>query len=113
VRTISEIHIGWSSIERYLSVTQNTEVGCQALGRSQAINVNDFIMPKSKGASFFRFDRTHGKGAFHRLRSMLDDPGFAYQHIGTKFGLPSIRLDAQVCNWSRITPPMKRSASKR
>jgi hypothetical protein len=34
-----------------------------------------------------RFDCTHGKGAFVRLRSMLEDPGFAYQHIGNKFGL--------------------------
>jgi hypothetical protein len=34
-----------------------------------------------------RFDRRYGKGAFARLRSMLEDPGFAYQHIGNKFGL--------------------------
>jgi hypothetical protein len=34
-----------------------------------------------------RFDRFHGKGAFARLRSMLDDPSLAYQHIGDKFGL--------------------------
>ncbi len=34
-----------------------------------------------------RFDRIHGKGAFARLRSMLDDPAFAYQEIGDKFGL--------------------------
>jgi hypothetical protein len=34
-----------------------------------------------------RFDRRHGKGAFLRLRSMLDDPQFAYQHIANKFGL--------------------------
>jgi hypothetical protein len=33
------------------------------------------------------FDRRYGKGAFARLRSMLEDPGFAYQHIGNKFGL--------------------------
>ena len=33
------------------------------------------------------FDRTHGKGAFRRLRSMLDDPGFVYQQIGSRFGL--------------------------
>jgi hypothetical protein len=32
-----------------------------------------------------RFDRFHGKGAFARLRSMLDDPQFAYQHIGSEF----------------------------
>jgi hypothetical protein len=34
-----------------------------------------------------RFDRFHGKGAFDRLRSMLDDPACAYQEIGNKFGL--------------------------
>src|SRR5881628_1565118 len=34
-----------------------------------------------------RFDRLHGKGAFARLRSMLDNPQFAYQHIANKFGL--------------------------
>jgi hypothetical protein len=33
------------------------------------------------------FDRRYGKRAFARLRSMLEDPGFAYQHIGNKFGL--------------------------
>ena len=33
------------------------------------------------------FDRRYGEGAFARLRSMLGDPGFAYQHIGNKFGL--------------------------
>jgi hypothetical protein len=33
------------------------------------------------------FDRRYGKEAFARLRSMLGDPGFAYQHIGNKFGL--------------------------
>jgi len=34
-----------------------------------------------------RFDRTHGKGAFVRLRSMLADPAFLYQHIGSEFGV--------------------------
>ena len=34
-----------------------------------------------------RFDRFHGKGAFARLRSMLADPKFAYQQIGSKFGV--------------------------
>jgi hypothetical protein len=34
-----------------------------------------------------RFDHFHGKGAFVRLRSMLNDPRFAYQHIANKFGL--------------------------
>jgi hypothetical protein len=34
-----------------------------------------------------RFDRSHGKGAFARLRSMLADPRFAYQHIANKFGV--------------------------
>ena len=33
-----------------------------------------------------RFDHFHGKGAFVRLRSMLNDPRFAYQHISNKFG---------------------------
>src|SRR6266542_677124 len=34
-----------------------------------------------------RFDHFHGKGAFARLRSMLADPRFAYQHIANKFGV--------------------------
>jgi len=34
-----------------------------------------------------RFDRIHGKGTFARLRSMLDDSRFAYQHIRSKFGV--------------------------
>ena len=34
-----------------------------------------------------RFDHFHGKGAFVRLRSMLNDPRFAYQHIANKFGV--------------------------
>src|SRR5437762_3555538 len=38
------------------------------------------------------FDRFHGKGAFHRLRLMLDDAGFAYQQIGSKFGLTRQRI---------------------
>ncbi len=38
------------------------------------------------------FDRTHGKGAFRRLRSMLDDPGFVYQQIGSRFGLTRQRI---------------------
>ncbi len=33
-----------------------------------------------------RFDHFHGKGAFVRLRSMLNDSRFAYQHIANKFG---------------------------
>jgi hypothetical protein len=33
------------------------------------------------------FDRRYGKGAFARLRSMLDNPEFAYQEIANKFGL--------------------------
>jgi hypothetical protein len=33
------------------------------------------------------FDRRYGKGAFDRLRSMLDDPQFAYQDIANKFGV--------------------------
>jgi hypothetical protein len=33
------------------------------------------------------FDRRYGMGASGRLRSMLDDPQFAYQHIANKFGL--------------------------
>jgi hypothetical protein len=34
-----------------------------------------------------RFGRFHGKGAFARLRSMLDDPQCAYQRIASKFGV--------------------------
>jgi hypothetical protein len=33
-----------------------------------------------------RFDRRRGKGAFARLRSMLNDSQFAYQQIANKFG---------------------------
>jgi hypothetical protein len=33
-----------------------------------------------------RFGPFHGKGAFVRLRSMHNDPWFAYQHIANKFG---------------------------
>jgi hypothetical protein len=34
------------------------------------------------------FDRRYGRGAFDdRLRLMLDDPRFAYQHIANKFGV--------------------------
>ena len=33
------------------------------------------------------FDRRYGMGASAQLRSMLDDPEFAYQHIANKFGL--------------------------
>jgi hypothetical protein len=33
-----------------------------------------------------RFDRHHGKGAFARLRLMLNDSRFAYQQIANKFG---------------------------
>ena len=32
-------------------------------------------------------DRTHGKEAFGRLRSMLADPAFVYQHIVSEFGV--------------------------
>jgi len=34
-----------------------------------------------------RFDGIHGKGAFVRLCTMLDDPEFAYQEIANKFRL--------------------------
>src|SRR6266542_3390091 len=34
-----------------------------------------------------RFDRFRGKGAFGRLRSMLNDPRFAYQEIANRFGV--------------------------
>jgi hypothetical protein len=44
-----------------------------------------------------RFDRTHGKGAFARLSSMLDDPQFAYQEIANKLGL-SKQYIAQLAN---------------
>jgi hypothetical protein len=33
------------------------------------------------------FNRRYGKRAFARLRSMLEDPSVAYQHIANKFGL--------------------------
>jgi len=33
------------------------------------------------------FDRRYGKGAFARLRSTLEDPQFAFEHIANKFGL--------------------------
>ena len=33
------------------------------------------------------FERRYGMGASARLRSMLDDPQFAYQHIANEFGL--------------------------
>lgn len=38
------------------------------------------------------FDDIHGNGAFDRLRSMLDDPRLAYEHIGRKFGLTRQRI---------------------
>ena len=44
-----------------------------------------------------RFDRRYGKGASARLRSMLEDPGFAYQHIANKFGLTRQHI-AQLAN---------------
>ena len=44
-----------------------------------------------------RFDRRHGKGTFLRLRSMLDDAAFAYQHIANKLGL-SKQYIAQLAN---------------
>jgi hypothetical protein len=34
-----------------------------------------------------RFDGIHGSVAFARLRLMLDDSRFAYQHIRSKFGV--------------------------
>jgi hypothetical protein len=39
-----------------------------------------------------RFDRRHGKGAFLRLCAMLADPAFAYQGIGSEFGLTQQRI---------------------
>jgi hypothetical protein len=47
------------------------------------------------------FDRVYGKRAFHRLRSLLDDPGFAYQQIGNKFGLTRQRI-SQLANESGV-----------
>jgi len=38
------------------------------------------------------FDLSHGEGAFHQLRSMLDDTDFAYEHIGSRFGLTRQRI---------------------
>jgi hypothetical protein len=46
----------------------------------------------SRWLTIIRFDRVHGEKAFYRLRSMLDDPGFAYQRIGSKFGLTPQRI---------------------
>ncbi len=38
------------------------------------------------------FDVSHGEGAFHRLRSMLDDTRFTFQQIGSRFGLTRQRI---------------------
>jgi hypothetical protein len=38
------------------------------------------------------FESIHGKRAFARLRSRLDDPTIAYQDIGSKFGLTRQRI---------------------
>jgi hypothetical protein len=40
----------------------------------------------------FRFDNIYGEGGFARLRSMLDDPSLAYQHIANTFGLTRQRI---------------------
>jgi hypothetical protein len=39
-----------------------------------------------------RFDRHHGKRAFARLRSMLDDPALTYQCIGSQLGFSKQRI---------------------
>src|SRR6266545_944842 len=44
-----------------------------------------------------RFDHLHGIGAFARLRAMLNDPRFSYQHIAKTFGLTRQRI-AQLAN---------------
>ena len=44
-----------------------------------------------------RFDRFHGKGAFARLGSMLNDPQFAYGQIGSRFGFTR-QYVAQIAN---------------
>ncbi len=44
-----------------------------------------------------RFDRFHGKGAFARLGSMLNDPRFAYGQIGSRFGFTR-QYVAQIAN---------------
>jgi hypothetical protein len=38
------------------------------------------------------FDSRHGKRAFVRLRSMLNNPRLTYHQIGSKFGLPRQRI---------------------
>jgi hypothetical protein len=38
------------------------------------------------------FDCRYGKGAFARLRSMLDDPTVAYEHIAKNLGLTKQRI---------------------
>ena len=39
-----------------------------------------------------RFDRTHGKGAFLRLCSMLADPTVTYERIAKNLGLTKQRI---------------------
>jgi hypothetical protein len=39
-----------------------------------------------------RFDRRYGKGAFVRLRSMLDDPTVPYERIARNLGLTKQRI---------------------
>jgi hypothetical protein len=38
------------------------------------------------------FDRRYGKGAFERLRSMLDDPTLTYERIAKNLGLTKQRI---------------------
>jgi hypothetical protein len=38
------------------------------------------------------FDRCYGKGAFDRLRSMLEDPTVPYEHIAKNIGLTKQRI---------------------
>src|SRR4030095_6937867 len=39
-----------------------------------------------------RFDRTHGKGTFARLRSMLAEPTITYERIAKNLGLTKQRI---------------------
>jgi hypothetical protein len=46
------------------------------------------------------FDRRYGKGAFDRLRSVLEDPTFPYERIGKNIGL--FKQPYGACATSRI-----------
>jgi hypothetical protein len=54
--------------------------------RLQVISFGHQYSPAQHMAKKLRLDR-YVKRAFARLRAMLDDPLFAYQHIANKFGV--------------------------